>query len=186
MTSEETDTWAAKAGRLPREPKVIAGTPAGDQATLDSRLVAITMVSVLLPVMVNLDTTVVNVAQRTFIHDFSSTQAVVAWTVTGYALALAAVIPLTGWAANRLGTKRLVWVRCCCFRGISAVRAGIEYPAAGGISGIAGPRRRNARAATTHHPRPRGRPRRLGRVLTNQHGPRYAGTDLWTYSSAAG
>jgi MFS transporter, DHA2 family, multidrug resistance protein len=27
--------------------------------------------------------------------------------VTGYTLAIAAVIPLTGWAANRLGTKRL-------------------------------------------------------------------------------
>ncbi len=30
-----------------------------------------------------------------------------AWTVTGYTLALATVIPLTGWAADRFGTKRL-------------------------------------------------------------------------------
>ncbi|ORW03023.1 hypothetical protein AWC15_06015 [Mycobacterium lacus] len=63
---------------------------------------------VLLPVMVTMDTTVVNVAQRTFIADFSTTQAVVAWTQTAYTLSLAAVIPLTGWAANRSGTKRLV------------------------------------------------------------------------------
>ncbi|EUA92686.1 sugar (and other) transporter family protein [Mycobacterium ulcerans str. Harvey] len=62
----------------------------------------------MLPVMVTLDTTVVNVAQRTFIEEFSSTQAVVAWTSTGYTLSLASVIPLTGWTANRLGTKRLV------------------------------------------------------------------------------
>jgi EmrB/QacA subfamily drug resistance transporter len=121
VTCEEIDTMCRQAGRLPREPKVIVSTRAegrivsgGDAragnhpATLDSRLMVITMVCVLLPVMVALDTTVVNVAQRTFIHDFSSTQAVVAWTVTGYTLALAAVIPLTGWAANRLGTKRLV------------------------------------------------------------------------------
>jgi EmrB/QacA subfamily drug resistance transporter len=31
----------------------------------------------------------------------------VAWTVTAYTLALATVIPLTGWAADRFGTKRL-------------------------------------------------------------------------------
>lgn len=67
----------------------------------------ITVTCTLLLVMVTLDTTVVNVAQRTLIDQFSSTQAVVAWTLTGYTLALAAVIPLTGWAANRLGTKRL-------------------------------------------------------------------------------
>ncbi|MGP0080930.1 DHA2 family efflux MFS transporter permease subunit [Mycobacterium sp.] len=77
-------------------------------ATLDSRLLMITGACVLLPVMAVLDTTVVNVAQRTFINEFCSTQAVVAWTMTGYTLSLAAVIPLTGWAANRLGTKRLV------------------------------------------------------------------------------
>jgi MFS transporter, DHA2 family, multidrug resistance protein len=39
---------------------------------------------------------------------FSSTQAVVAWTMTAYTLLMAAVIPLTGWAANRFGTKRLL------------------------------------------------------------------------------
>ncbi|SON60577.1 Multidrug export protein EmrB [Mycobacterium simulans] len=94
----------SQADRLPRE---AAGT--GDHpATLDSRLLMITAVCTLLPVMVTLDATVVNVAQRTFIDRFSSTQAVVAWTVTAFTLALAAVIPFTGWAANRLGTKRLV------------------------------------------------------------------------------
>jgi EmrB/QacA subfamily drug resistance transporter len=58
-------------------------------------------------VMAILDITVVSVAQRTFIDQFGSTQAVVGWTMTGYTLALATVIPLTGWAADRFGTKRL-------------------------------------------------------------------------------
>jgi EmrB/QacA subfamily drug resistance transporter len=58
--------------------------------------------------MVALDITVVNVAQQTFVDEFSSTQAIVAWTMTAYTLALAAVIPLAGWATNRFGTKRLV------------------------------------------------------------------------------
>ena len=57
--------------------------------------------------MAILDSTVVAVAQRTFVTDFNSTQAVVAWTVAGYMLAFATVIPITGWAADRFGTKRL-------------------------------------------------------------------------------
>ncbi|MBV8927646.1 MAG: DHA2 family efflux MFS transporter permease subunit [Mycobacteriaceae bacterium] len=74
---------------------------------LDARLLRIAGVCVLAAVMAILDTTVVSVAQRTFIREFESTQAVVAWTMTGYTLALATVIPLTGWAADRFGTKRL-------------------------------------------------------------------------------
>ena len=63
--------------------------------------------TILATVMVILDVTVVSVAQRTFIVGFGSTQAVVGWTMTGYTLALATVIPITGWAADRFGTKRL-------------------------------------------------------------------------------
>lgn len=93
--SRYSDTMARQArGNLSRTP--------------DSDLASITGVCMLLPVLVTLDTTVVNVAQRTFAAQFSATQAVVAWTMTAYTLALAGVIPLTGWAANRWGTKRLV------------------------------------------------------------------------------
>ncbi|WP_435405623.1 DHA2 family efflux MFS transporter permease subunit [Mycolicibacterium komossense] len=74
---------------------------------LDVGLLKIAGVCVLAAVMAILDTTVVSVAQRTFIAQFASTQAVVAWTMTAYTLALATVIPLTGWAADRFGTKRL-------------------------------------------------------------------------------
>jgi EmrB/QacA subfamily drug resistance transporter len=74
---------------------------------LDARLLRIAGVCVLASVMAILDATVVSVAQRTFIAQFETTQAVVAWTMTGYTLALATVIPLTGWAADRFGTKRL-------------------------------------------------------------------------------
>ena len=54
-----------------------------------------------------LDITVVSVALKTFQTEFDATAAQVAWTMTGYTLALASVIPLTGWAADRFGTKRL-------------------------------------------------------------------------------
>lgn len=74
---------------------------------LDARLLRISGVCILATVMAILDVTVVSVAQRTFIDQFGSTQAVVGWTMTGYTLALATVIPITGWAADRFGTKRL-------------------------------------------------------------------------------
>src|SRR6185437_13583228 len=43
----------------------------------------------------------------TFQTVFHTSYANVAWTMTGYTLALATVIPLSGWAADRFGTKRL-------------------------------------------------------------------------------
>ncbi|WP_205878006.1 DHA2 family efflux MFS transporter permease subunit [Mycobacterium camsae] len=78
-----------------------------DSDRLDARLLKIAGVCVLGSMMAIVDTTVVTVAQRTFVAAFDTTQAVVAWTMTGYTLALAAVIPLAGWAADRFGTKRL-------------------------------------------------------------------------------
>jgi EmrB/QacA subfamily drug resistance transporter len=39
----------------------------------------------------------------------------VAWSVTAYTLALATVIPLTGWAADRFGTKRLYMTAIALF-----------------------------------------------------------------------
>lgn len=74
---------------------------------LDGRLLQVASVCLLAAMVANLDTNVVGVAQRTFIAEFESTQAVVAWTMTGYTLALATVTPLAGWAADRFSAKRL-------------------------------------------------------------------------------
>ncbi len=54
-----------------------------------------------------LDTTIVNVALDTLSRDLHATIAEIQWVATGYMLALAAVIPLTGWAARRFGAKRV-------------------------------------------------------------------------------
>src|SRR3954447_24680837 len=58
-------------------------------------------------IMSILDTTIVNVAIETLSVDLKSPIGSVQWVVTGYMLALAAVIPVTGWAARRIGTRRL-------------------------------------------------------------------------------
>ena len=79
---------------------------------IDGAVLKIAGVVVLGAIMTILDITVVNVALPTFQTAFTGIDdplpySTVAWTVTGYTLALATVIPLTGWAADRFGTKRL-------------------------------------------------------------------------------
>ena len=66
-------------------------------------------------IMSILDTTIVNVALETLSVDLSSPIGSVQWVVTGYMLALAAVIPVSGWAARRLGTKRLYVISLVLF-----------------------------------------------------------------------
>ena len=79
---------------------------------IDGPVLKIAGVVVLGAIMSILDITVVNVALPTFQVVFGEPgeplpYSTVAWTVTAYTLALATVIPLTGWAADRFGTKRL-------------------------------------------------------------------------------
>jgi EmrB/QacA subfamily drug resistance transporter len=62
-----------------------------------------------------LDTTIVNVALATLGRQLHSTISQIQWVVTGYLLSLAAVIPLTGWAAQRFGTRRMYLVSIILF-----------------------------------------------------------------------
>jgi EmrB/QacA subfamily drug resistance transporter len=82
-------------------------TTAPESEKLDAKVLVVAGVVVLGAIMSILDITVVSVALNTFQQEFDATAAEVAWTMTGYTLALASVIPLTGWAADRFGTKRL-------------------------------------------------------------------------------
>ena len=82
---------------------------------LDKGVLMVAGVVVLGAIMSILDITVVSVALNTFQEEFDATAAEVAWTMTGYTLALASVIPLTGWAADRFGTKRLYLLAVALF-----------------------------------------------------------------------
>jgi EmrB/QacA subfamily drug resistance transporter len=74
---------------------------------LDRDTLVVAGVVLLGAVMSILDITVVNVAINRLAIDFNASLPTIQWVITGYTLALAAVIPLTGWAADRFGTKRL-------------------------------------------------------------------------------
>ena len=74
---------------------------------IESHVWLISSVVILGMAMSILDTTIVNVALATLGRDLHSSISQIQWVVTGYMLALAAVIPLTGWAAERFGTRRM-------------------------------------------------------------------------------
>jgi EmrB/QacA subfamily drug resistance transporter len=88
---------------------------------LDSGVLKVAGVVVLGAIMAILDVTVVSVALPTFQREFHASYATVAWTMTAYTLALATVIPVTGWAADRFGTKRLYLTSIALFVAGSAL-----------------------------------------------------------------
>src|SRR5476649_3054558 len=74
---------------------------------IESHVWRIAFVVIIGSIMSILDTTIVNVALETLGHDLHSPIANTQWVITGYMLSLAAVIPVTGWAARRFGAKRV-------------------------------------------------------------------------------
>src|SRR5438128_12135429 len=88
---------------------------------IDAYVWRISAVVILGSIMSILDTTIVNVALATLGRDLHSTVADIQWVVTGYMLALAAVIPVTGWMARRYGAKRVYLVSLVLFTAGSAL-----------------------------------------------------------------
>jgi EmrB/QacA subfamily drug resistance transporter len=56
-----------------------------------------------------LDSTMVTIALHTLVVSLHSTDGTIQWVTTGYLLAMAVAIPVTGWAESRWGGKR-VWM----------------------------------------------------------------------------
>jgi EmrB/QacA subfamily drug resistance transporter len=92
-----------------------SSTSAGAGERIEPYVWLISGVVILGMIMSILDTTIVNVALATLGHDLHSPISQVQWVVTGYLLALAAVIPVSGWAARRFGAKRVYLVSLVLF-----------------------------------------------------------------------
>jgi EmrB/QacA subfamily drug resistance transporter len=88
----------------------------------------IAVVVILGSIMTFLDATIVNVALRPLAVTFHEPLDKIQWVVTSYLLALAAVIPVTGWAARRLGARRLYLVTVALFT-IGSVLCGLARSA---------------------------------------------------------
>src|SRR3954469_6697755 len=82
---------------------------------LDRALWRLASVVVLGTIMSILDTTIVNVAIETLGRELGSSLSAIQWVATGYLLALATVIPLTGWAMERFGGKRMWMISVTLF-----------------------------------------------------------------------
>ena len=130
-----------EAGHIPRHVWVICGV-------------------VILGMMMSiLDTTIVNVALDTLSKDLHNPLSQVQWVITGYLLSLAAVIPVTGWAARRFGAKQVYLVSLVLFTGgLGAVRPSGLAHLAGGVPRAAGRGRWDDHAGRDDDHGPGGRP----------------------------
>ncbi|WP_133849971.1 DHA2 family efflux MFS transporter permease subunit [Labedaea rhizosphaerae] len=105
------------------QPDISAG-PASDK--LDRGVLKVAGVVVLGVVMSIVDVTVVNVALQALSQAFKTSLDTIQWVATGYMLALATVIPVTGWACQRFGTKRLYMLSIFMFL-VGSVLAGMAW-----------------------------------------------------------
>jgi EmrB/QacA subfamily drug resistance transporter len=100
----------------------------GSQADegLPREVYVVASVIVLGAIMSILDTTIVNVALDTLARRLHASINSIQWVATGYLLALAIVIPLSGWMTERLGSKR-VWMTSVALFGLGSALCGLAW-----------------------------------------------------------
>src|SRR5881396_2908080 len=89
------------------------------------RIAAVVVIGAILSI---LDTTIVNVALDTLSRDLHSPLSTIQWVSAGYLLALAMVIPLTGWLSERFGSRR-IWMLSVAVFGIGSALCGLAWSA---------------------------------------------------------
>ncbi|MER5458348.1 MDR family MFS transporter [Micromonospora sp. NPDC002389] len=104
---QEDSTTAA----IPRPAKVEPTT----ENRLDGRLIRLSMIIVAGAFMSALDATIVAVALDRIGTEFESPLSALQWVTIGYLLALAMVVPVTGWVVERFGARRMWLVSLSLF-----------------------------------------------------------------------
>jgi EmrB/QacA subfamily drug resistance transporter len=99
-----------------------------DDDKLSPEVLRIGAVVVLGTIMAILDTTIVAVALATLAKDFHTDVNTIQWVTTGYLLALAVVIPLSGWGVHRYGGKPVYIVSLVLFIG-GSILCGLAWSA---------------------------------------------------------
>lgn len=105
------------------EAPTTAGSENQDGGALDRATLVVAGVVIIGAVMSILDATVVNVALNTLVRELDSTLPTIQWVISGYTLALASVIPISGWAADRFGARRVWLLAVVLFTGASILCA---------------------------------------------------------------
>jgi EmrB/QacA subfamily drug resistance transporter len=96
---------------------------------LDAHTKRVAAVVLLGLIMSILDMTIVNVALNSLSHDLHTSLNNIQWVVSAYLLALAAVIPLSGWAVKRYGAFR-VYMHALVLFTIGSVLCGLATSSA--------------------------------------------------------
>ncbi|MFG2298598.1 MDR family MFS transporter [Streptomyces sp. NPDC048603] len=103
-----------------------APATAEQDARIDGQLWWLCGVLVLGAVTTLLDGTIVNVAIEALTQEFEAPLDTIQWSVTGYLLALSLVVPLSGWAMERFGAKR-VWLAAQLLFLLGSVLSGLAW-----------------------------------------------------------
>jgi EmrB/QacA subfamily drug resistance transporter len=115
-------SWSGPVTRAPRRAwaRAHAAAPAGAQWSTERRVLLVVGLGTL---MSAIDTTVTNLALHTVGRAFHTPVGDVQWVVTAYLLAIATVIPVSGWVARRLGSRRVYIVALALFAASSGLCA---------------------------------------------------------------
>lgn len=100
-------------------------SPAESLSRDDYKMIAVFIVGVLAVVF---DTTIMSIALHSLSTELKSPVSTIQWVTTGYVLALAATVPLTGWLQQRLGGKRS-WILAVALFLIGSVLCSLAWNA---------------------------------------------------------
>jgi MFS family permease len=95
---------------------------------LDPRVWRVAGVAALGLLITNIDSTVVNVSLSALGQDLHAPLMTLQWVITGYLLALALMLPLSGWLVDRCGAKR-VYLGCFSAFTLASLLCGISSSA---------------------------------------------------------
>lgn len=97
-----------ESARLARAPSTEEAAPFEERAALFTRNRPLLTIGVMAAtIMQILDSTIVNVALRDMTASLGATADTITWVLTSYIVASAVAIPLTGWLADRIGSRNL-------------------------------------------------------------------------------
>ncbi|MGC5168894.1 MDR family MFS transporter [Luteimicrobium sp. DT211] len=102
--------------------------PAGPSTRLDPAVRRTALVLVVGVLAVAFDSTIVNVALDTLSRELHAPLSTIQWVTTGYVLALAMAVPVTGWLTRRLGGKT-VWLAALTLFLVGSLASSVAWSA---------------------------------------------------------
>ena len=104
-------------------PHVITPTSSDGLDPAFLKLAAILLVGAM---AVMFDTTIVNVAINTLSRELSASVSTTQWVISAYVLALAMVVPVSGWAMDRFGAKQ-VWIGALALFTVGSILSSLAW-----------------------------------------------------------